>query len=110
LNNRDLRTLAVDPERAIRLRTLVPDDRLVVGESGVRAVETVAVWGAVGFDAALVGEALVRSLDPESAVRAFVAAGAPPDDPANRAAIAFVKICGITDADGMRAAVRAGAD
>ncbi|TMD27401.1 MAG: tryptophan synthase subunit beta, partial [Chloroflexi bacterium] len=110
LNNRDLRTLAVDPERAIRLRTLVPDDRLVVAESGVRAVETVAVWRAVGFDAALVGEALVRSLDPESAVRAFVAAGAPPDDPANRAAIAFVKICGITDADGMRAAVRAGAD
>ena len=36
LNNRDLRTLDVDTERAVRLRALVPDDRLVVGESGVR--------------------------------------------------------------------------
>ena len=36
LNNRDLRTLTVDPEQAVRLRRLVPADRLVVAESGVR--------------------------------------------------------------------------
>ena len=36
INNRDLRTLAVDPDRAGRLRELVPDDRLVIAESGVR--------------------------------------------------------------------------
>ena len=36
LNNRDLRTLEVDVERAGRLRDLVPDDRLVIAESGVR--------------------------------------------------------------------------
>ncbi len=36
LNNRDLRTLEVDVERAARLRELVPDDRLVIAESGVR--------------------------------------------------------------------------
>jgi indole-3-glycerol phosphate synthase len=36
INNRDLRTLDVDPERASRLRAAVPEDRLVIAESGVR--------------------------------------------------------------------------
>ncbi|HYM83357.1 MAG TPA: hypothetical protein VEY67_04315, partial [Candidatus Dormibacteraeota bacterium] len=76
LNNRDLRTLEVDPERAPRLRGLVPDDRLVIAESGVRAPDTVRGWRALGFDAALVGEALMRSGDPAAAARAFVSAGA----------------------------------
>ena len=110
LNNRDLRTLEVDTERAVRLRALVPDDRIVVAESGVRDAATVAGWRAVGFDAALVGEALVRSPDPRAAVAAFVEAGREPGDPANEAARPFVKICGVTDADGILAAVRAGAD
>ena len=52
----------------------------------------------------------MRSADPAAAARAFVAAGRVPDDPANRAARATVKVCGITDAEGILAAVRAGAD
>ena len=110
LNNRDLRTLDVDPERAVRLRGLVPDDRLVVAESGVRDASTVAGWRALGFDAALVGEALMRSPLPEAAVRAFVAAGAAPDDPGNVARAATVKICGVVDEAGAVAAIAAGAD
>ncbi len=111
INNRDLRTLAVDTGRAIRLRALVPDDRLVVAESGVRDAATVAAWRAVGIDAALVGEVLVRAADPEAAARAFVSAGRLPSDPSNRAAtIEIVKVCGITDGEGILAAVRAGAD
>ena len=110
INNRDLRTLAVDTDRATRLRGLVPDDRLVVAESGVRDAATVAAWRAVGFDAALVGEALVRARDPAAAAGSFVAAGRLPDDPANVAATALVKVCGITDAEGVLAAVRSGAD
>jgi tryptophan synthase beta chain len=110
LNNRDLRTLDVDTERAIRLLELVPDDRLVVAESGARDAATVAGWRAVGFDAALVGEALVRATDPAAEVRTFVAAGRPPSDPANLAASPVVKICGVTDAEGVLAAIRAGAD
>ena len=61
LNNRDLRTLAVDPEHAVRLRAEVPDDRLVVAESGVREPGIVAGWRAAGFDAALIGEALMAA-------------------------------------------------
>jgi tryptophan synthase beta chain len=110
INNRDLRTLEVDPERAARLRPLVPDDRLVIAESGVREPATIRRWRAVGFDAALVGEALVRAGDPETAARAFVAAGAPPTDLVERSRQPLVKICGITDEAGIEAAIRAGAD
>ncbi|MEA2652889.1 MAG: tryptophan synthase beta chain [Chloroflexota bacterium] len=110
LNNRDLRTLEVDVERAGRLREGVPDDRLVIAESGVRDPAIVARWRALGFDGALVGEALVRAADPAAAVRSFVAAGLAPDDLANGARRPAVKICGVTDPAGVSAALRAGAD
>jgi phosphoribosylanthranilate isomerase len=110
INNRDLRTLEVETELADRLRSLVPDDRIVIAESGVRDHATVARWRALGFDAALVGEALMRASDPRAAAARFVAAGRQPDDPANVARRPFVKICGLTDVVGVHAAVRAGAD
>ncbi len=110
VNNRDLRTLDVDPEQAVRLRDLIPGDRLAIAESGVRDAATVARWRATGYDAALVGESLMRSPDPAAAARAYVAAGRDPNDPTADARAPFVKICGVTDAAGILAAVRAGAD
>ena len=109
VNNRDLRTLLVDPERAARLHALIPEDRLAVAESGVREPELVAAWRAIGYDAALVGEALVRAPDPRAQAARFVAAGHLPRDPANRTRRPFVKLCGITDEAGVLGAVRAGA-
>jgi tryptophan synthase beta chain len=117
INNRDLRSLRVDPGLAVRLRPLVPDDRLVVAESGLRDTATVRRWRAAGFDAALVGEDLMRTgSDPsavEARVAAYVAAGAVPApgvDPAADGRAPFVKICGIREAAGLAAALAAGAD
>jgi len=110
INSRDLRTLVVDPERAVLLRDLVPGDRIAVAESGVRDTSTIARWRATGFDAALVGEALMRAADPAAAARSFVAAGQHPVSPASEARFPGVKICGVTDAAGILAATRAGAD
>jgi tryptophan synthase beta subunit len=110
LNNRDMSSLVVDPERAVRLRERIPGDRLAVAESGVREPGLVATWRAVGFDAALVGEALVRSPDPRAATARFVAAGRDPDDLGNQARTPTVKICGITDEAAVLAALRAGVD
>jgi tryptophan synthase beta chain len=110
LNNRDLRTLDVDPGRCMRLRADVPEDRLVVAESGVRDADTIRGWRAIGFDAALVGEALMRAEIPEAAVASFVTAGREPQDPVNSANRAQVKICGVRDEEGVRAAIAAGAD
>jgi indole-3-glycerol phosphate synthase/phosphoribosylanthranilate isomerase len=110
VNSRDLRTLAVDPDGPIRLRQRVPADRIAVAESGVREVGTLRRWRAAGYDAALVGEALMRAADPRSAAAAFVAAGAVPDDPGAVARAPLVKICGIVDGAGILAARAAGAD
>ncbi len=110
VNSRDLRTLVVDPDRPIRLRELVPADRIAVAESGVRDAGRLRRWRAAGYDAALVGEALMRSADPRAAAAAFVHAGAVPDDPGASARVPFVKICGVVDAAGVQAALAAGAD
>ncbi|HUQ44016.1 MAG TPA: tryptophan synthase subunit beta [Candidatus Limnocylindria bacterium] len=110
VNNRNLRTLEVDPELAARLRGGIPDDRLAIAESGVKDAATIRTWRAIGFDAALVGETLVRAGDPTAAARAMVQAGATPEDLVEKARTAFVKVCGITDRAGIEAAVRAGAD
>ncbi len=110
LNNRDLRTLDVDPERAVRLRERVPEDRLVIAESGVRDPDRLGGWRALGFDAVLVGEALMRAANPGAAAARFVAAGRLPDDLAAEDRAPLVKICGITDAAGILAALQAGAE
>ncbi len=110
VNNRDLRTLEVDLDRAAALRAAVPEDRVAIAESGVRDEATIRAWRAIGYDAALVGETLVRAADPTAAVRAMVAAGRAPADPANRGVRPLVKVCGVTDEAGALAAVRAGAD
>ena len=110
INNRDLRSLDVDPLRAESLRALVPDDRFVVAESGISEASTIVRYRALGFDAALVGEALMRSADPRAAAASFVAAGQMPVDIAAADRTPSVKICGIVDEDGVLAAARAGAD
>jgi tryptophan synthase beta chain len=110
VNSRDLRTLEVDPDHPIRLRPGIPDDRITIAESGARDPAIVARWRAAGYDAALVGEALVRSADPRAAATAFVAAGAVPDDPGAAHRIPLVKICGVVDEAGLDAALAAGAD
>jgi tryptophan synthase beta chain len=117
LNNRDLRTLAVDPERCERLLARVPRDRIVIAESGVREPAILRRWRAMGFDGALVGEELMRTGSDRSAVRARVAAmveaarpPSPAEDPAAADREPFVKICGITESGGLRAAIRAGAN
>ena len=63
INNRDLNTFAVDINITRRLRSLIPQQRIVVAESGIRSrsdVEKLKEWGA---NAMLVGEALVTAGD-----------------------------------------------
>jgi indole-3-glycerol phosphate synthase len=71
VNARNLKTLDVDPDTFGRLAPLVPDDRLLVAESGISSPVDVKRYVAEGAHAVLVGEALVKDGDPESAVRAM---------------------------------------
>ena len=60
VNNRDLHTFEVDLNATARLRPLIPDDVLLVSESGIRGAEDVTTLKSMGVDAILVGETLVR--------------------------------------------------
>ena len=73
INNRDLRTFNVDRELAIRLRSSIPPDRIVVAESGIRDAADVARLRDAGVDAMLVGETLMRAPDPAAALRGLLA-------------------------------------
>ncbi len=72
INNRDLRTFTVDRELAARLRPSVPDERVIVAESGIRTAADVTRLRAAGIDAVLVGETLMRAPDPAAALRALL--------------------------------------
>ena len=66
INNRDLRTFEVDARRALKLLPKVPPGILRVAESGYRTPDELAEAWAAGADAVLVGEALMRSSDPQA--------------------------------------------
>jgi indole-3-glycerol phosphate synthase len=72
VNNRDLDRLVTDPSLALRLRDLVPGDRVYVAESGVSQPDQLRALASVGADAVLIGEALVSAPDPGARLRALL--------------------------------------
>jgi indole-3-glycerol phosphate synthase len=71
INNRDLTTLAVDTARTFELLAGVPEGATVVAESGFRTRAELDQLERAGVNAVLVGEALMRSPEIESACRAL---------------------------------------
>ena len=69
INSRDLSTFVTDLGVVERLAALVPEDRLIVAESGIKTPEHVARVGKAGAKAILVGETLMRAPDIGTAVR-----------------------------------------
>ena len=63
VNNRNLKDFSVDTENSKRLRKLIPRDILFVAESGVKTAADVRSLRAIGADAVLVGETLMRAAD-----------------------------------------------
>lgn len=75
VNARDLETLDVDGDRALRLLPRIPKDRIAVLESGISTREQVEVALEAGASAILVGEALMRATDPRSKLRELLGDG-----------------------------------
>ncbi len=94
INNRDLRTLHIDLAVTERLASLVPADRLLVSESGIKTRDDVRRLAPIA-DAFLVGSALMKAPDPREAARALT--------------FGRVKICGMTRKEDVDAAAEAGA-
>jgi indole-3-glycerol phosphate synthase len=69
INNRDLRTMRVDLAVSLELKRLIPADRITVSESGISSRRDFILLADAGFDAVLVGEALMKSRNPVQKLR-----------------------------------------
>ncbi len=61
INNRDLKTFTVDINTSLKLRKYVPEDKIIISESGIKTAEDIKVLKQAGFNAALIGESMMRS-------------------------------------------------
>ena len=76
VNNRNLKTLAVDLATTEQLAPMVPKDRVLVAESGLGSPPDLLRMAKVGASAFLIGESFMRKPDVEAAVREILAKAA----------------------------------
>jgi indole-3-glycerol phosphate synthase len=75
INNRDLNTFHVDLNTTRKLAPLVPEDKILVCESGIRHSGDVASLKGLGVHAVLVGSTLMMSDDPGEKAKELILAG-----------------------------------
>ncbi|MGD0105910.1 MAG: indole-3-glycerol phosphate synthase TrpC [Rhodopila sp.] len=75
INNRNLKTLITDLAVTEELAPLVPPDRFLISESGIRNTADLRRLAAVGPNCYLVGESLMRQADVTAAVKALLGEG-----------------------------------
>jgi indole-3-glycerol phosphate synthase len=73
INNRDLNSFEVSLETTRRLARRVPDDRIIVSESGLHTPQDLADLAMYGARCFLIGESLMRQADVAAATRALLA-------------------------------------
>ena len=71
VNNRDLRDFKVDLQTSVRLKNLVPKDKIFVSESGIASHNDIALLQSHSINAALIGETLMREKDKTKALSAL---------------------------------------
>ncbi|QDH14478.1 indole-3-glycerol phosphate synthase TrpC [Formicincola oecophyllae] len=72
INNRNLSTLQTNIQTTLELAPLVPPDRIIISESGIKTRKDMELVQSVGASAVLVGEALLEKLDPGLAARGLL--------------------------------------
>lgn len=80
VNNRNLRTFEVHLETSLELASALPSTVVRVAESGIHTSADIARLRAVGFDAFLVGESLMRQPDPAQALMNLLTVSAAPTE------------------------------
>lgn len=72
VNNRDLKTFAVDINRSIELSKKIPTNKIKIAESGIHDIETICTFKRAGFRGFLIGENFMKQPDPTIAFAGFV--------------------------------------
>jgi len=72
INNRDLNTFSININTTRRLRPLIPQERILVSESGIKSKRDIEKLGKWGVDAVLVGEALVTAGDVRAKMKELI--------------------------------------
>ncbi len=73
INNRDLHRFVTDLDTTLRLAPMVPENRLVISESGIHSHEDIKKLQDGGIGAFLIGESLMRQADPGKALGELIA-------------------------------------
>lgn len=73
VNNRNLGTFHTDVENSFRLAQQLPDDFMLVSESGIRQPQTVRQLRNAGFRGFLIGESFMKTDNPGKALAEFIA-------------------------------------
>ena len=73
INNRNLKTLEVDINNSVELSKLIPDDKIVICESGIYTNKDVKKMKDKGINTFLVGESLMRKDDVGKALKELLA-------------------------------------
>jgi len=73
INNRDLKKFKTDINITAQLARLIPDDKIIVSESGINSAEDIAFLKEGGAHAFLIGEAFMREADPGEKLREMIA-------------------------------------
>ncbi len=72
INNRDLKTFQVSVDTSRELVHCIPDDKIVVSESGIDSKDTLVSLRKEGVDAFLIGEAFMREQNIGKKLREFL--------------------------------------
>jgi indole-3-glycerol phosphate synthase len=75
INNRDLRDFSVRLETSLELIESIPDGCIAVSESGLHAHADLARLRSAGFDAFLIGENVMKSVNPGASLRNLIGPG-----------------------------------
>lgn len=75
INNRDLKTFSTDLRTTLKLAPSIPEDRIVVSESGINTREDIETLMQAGVHSFLVGEALMRAEDIGRKLRELLGSG-----------------------------------
>ena len=72
VNNRSLKSFEVNIEHSLKLKDLLPKEKLSIAESGIYDLATFQLLKKEGFDGFLMGEYFMKQADPAKAFELFV--------------------------------------